>query len=95
MSVQVIVQHRVSDYDAWKPFFEQHGVVRRSHGATGHVIYRSITDPNTVVVVNQFATDEGAQAFLADPSLREIMGQAGVQGAPDVYVCREQETVGY
>lgn len=93
--VAVIVRHRVRDYDAWKPVFDEHGEVRRSHGALGHQIYRLSDDPNTVVVVNQFRDAGGAKAFATDPSLPEVMQRAGVEGHPDIAFCEHVESVDY
>jgi hypothetical protein len=28
----VIVQHRLKDYDAWKPVFDEHQAARKQHG---------------------------------------------------------------
>lgn len=93
--VAVIVRHRVRDYEAWKPIFDEHGAVRRRHGALGHRLYRVAGDPDEQVIVNLFQDAEGAQAFLADPSLREVMQRAGVEGQPDVLVCDRTESVDY
>jgi heme-degrading monooxygenase HmoA len=93
--VAVIVRHRVRDFDAWKPIFEEHGDIRRGHGALGHQLYRLSDDPNMVVVVNRFRDAEGARAFAADPSLPEVMRRAGVEGAPDIAFCEHVESVDY
>jgi hypothetical protein len=91
----VMVQHRVRDYDAWKPVFDEHGEVRRRHGATGHVIYRSLDDPNDVTVVNFFPSRQQAEALVADPSTQEGMERAGVIGEPRVTWAEETEQVDY
>ena len=75
---KVIVQHHVVDYDRWYPVFTEHEEIRRRHGATGHSINRVATDPNTIVIVNDFATLEGARAFSQDPSLPAAMERGGV-----------------
>jgi hypothetical protein len=95
MAVQVIVKHHVKDYDAWKPLFDEHGSVRRANGATGHALYRGVEDPNQLVIVNSFATLEGARAFMTDPGLKDVMDKAGVDSAPDITVSEEAETVSY
>jgi heme-degrading monooxygenase HmoA len=92
---KVIVSHHVSDYDQWYPVFKEHGEVRRTHGATGHTVTRTVEDPNQLVVVNEFATVEGAQAFMADPSLADAMQRAGVDGEPTIYLVDEVEDVRY
>lgn len=92
---KVIVQHHVADYERWYPVFTEHGDVRRKHGATGHAIHRAVEDPNLIVIVNDFATLDGARAFSTDPSLPDAMRRAGVDGAPQVWIVNEAEAVRY
>ena len=82
--VILVVHHRVADFDAWKQVFDEHEPVRRGHGETEHRVYRELNDPNRVVVHNDFPSREAAQAFLDDPSLREVMARAGVEGEPGI-----------
>ncbi len=92
---KVIVQHHVADYDRWYPVFTEHEEIRRRHGATGHSINRAVADPNSVVIVNEFATLEGARAFSQDPSLPGAMEQGGVEGPPQVWIVGESEAKRY
>jgi len=91
----IMVQHTVRDYDAWKPLFDEHQAVRTRHGATGHVLYQSADDPNEVTVLNQFPSRAQAEAFAADPSLKEAMERGGVISEPRVTWLQETETVDY
>lgn len=92
---RVIVQHHVADYDRWYPVFTEHESVRRQHGATGHSISRDVSDPNTIVIVNEFATLEGALGFRDDPSLPAAMERGGVDGPPQVWIAEDAETTAY
>jgi hypothetical protein len=92
---QVIVQHHVADFDRWLDVFNEHQAVRQRHGATGHSIGRVAGDENTVVIVNDFATLEGARAFSADPSLPEAMHRGGVDGAPQVWITDDTLAAAY
>ena len=92
---KVIVQHHVSDFARWYPVFTEHQAVRQAHGATGHSLNRSTDDPNSLVIVNDFATVEGARAFSRDPSLPEAMARAGVDSAPQVWIVEETEARAY
>jgi len=92
---KVIVQHHVVDYDRWLPVFAEHQAARQSNGATGHSVNRAVGDPNTLVIVNDFATVEGAQAFMQDPSLSAAMERGGVDGAPQVWLVEEAEAKQY
>jgi heme-degrading monooxygenase HmoA len=92
---KAIVQHHVVDYDRWFPAFTEHQAVRQSHGATGHSVNRAVGDPNTVVIVTDFATRDGAQAFMQDPSLRAAMERGGVDGTPQVWIVEEADAKVY
>jgi quinol monooxygenase YgiN len=91
----VIVQHKVRDYDAWKSVFDEHQAVRTRHGATGHELYRGLEDPNELTIVNQFPSKEQAEAFAADPSLKEAMERGGVVSEPRITWAQETEAVDY
>jgi len=92
---KVIVQHHVVDFDRWHPVFTEHEEIRRRHGATGHSVNRAVADPNTIVIVNDFATLEGARAFSQDPSLPAAMERGGVDGPPQVWIVDEAEAKQY
>jgi heme-degrading monooxygenase HmoA len=74
-----IVHHRVADYDAWKAVYDGVADMQRAGGVLDHAVLRSADDPNMVVVVHTFASQEAAHAFFADnPDLKAAMGSAGV-----------------
>jgi len=89
--VTLVVHHSVRDFDAWKPVFDEHEQVRRSHGEVEHRIYRDIQDRNRVIVHNDFPSEEAARGFLEDPSLKEAMSRAGVEGEPGVALIERAE----
>jgi heme-degrading monooxygenase HmoA len=91
----IIVQHKVRDYETWKPVFDEHEATRRRHGATGHELYRSLEDPNETTVVTHFPSREQAEAFAADPSLKDAMERGGVVGEPRITWAAETETAEY
>jgi len=93
--MDLIVQHKVRDYDAWKLVFDEHGDVRRRYGATGHELYRGIDDPDELTIVNHFPSRDQAAAFVADPSLKEAMERGGVISEPRITWAEHVETVDY
>jgi hypothetical protein len=93
--VKVVVAHHVAEYDRWYPVFIEQEEVRRAHGAQGHTVHRGVEDPNALLVVNEFATLEGAQAFMTDPSLPEAMRRAGVDREPTIYLVEQTHDVRY
>jgi hypothetical protein len=86
MTTTLAVRHSVSDFGTWQAAFQGHEKVRRSHGATG---YRVLRDGNDLLVLIEFSDAAGADAFQADPSLKEAMHTAGVVGTPDISIRTE------
>jgi len=91
----IIVQHTVRDFDAWKAVFNEHEATRRRFGATGHELYRGFEDPNEVTVVSHFPSKEQAEAFAADPSLKEAMERGGVMSEPRITWAQEAGAADY
>jgi hypothetical protein len=85
----IIIRHRVADFDAWKPVFDEHGSVRREHGLTDHAVLRDEDDPNVVTLL--LGTDDTARAreFFGSEGLREAMQSAGVVSQPDIWITNE------
>jgi quinol monooxygenase YgiN len=95
MTVILVVHHRVADYDAWKLVFDEHESVRRAHGEFEHRVYRDIHDPNRVIVHNDFPSEDAARGFMEDPSLKEAMARAGVEGEPGMSFIERAERKAY
>lgn len=91
----VIVQHRVRDFDAWRPVFEEHQPVREQYGCTGHLLYRGLDDPNELTIIMQYPSRQEAEGFANDPSLREAMERGGVESEPRVTMVQEAEAADY
>ena len=88
----VAVRQTVADYGTWKQGFDGHEAARRQHGCTAHRVLR---DGNDVLVLVDFPSRAAAESFTTDPTLREAMRRAGVQGAPDITFREETETKSY
>ena len=80
--VTLVVFHHVADYDSWKTAFDEHEDVRRGHGQLEHRVYRSVDNPNRVVVHNDFPSEDAARGLMDDPSLADAMRRAGVTDEP-------------
>jgi hypothetical protein len=58
----MVHQLKVEDFDTWKPFFDEDPVGRKQ-AARGHIMLRSIDDPNEVFTRVEFDSVEDARAF--------------------------------
>ena len=82
----LFVRHTVADYGAWRQVYDEFDAERKSMGVTSHGVYQLEGDPNDVTAYHEFATAEAAKSFAASPRLKEVMGKAGVQGVPTVWI---------
>lgn len=86
MSATLIVRHKVNDYAAWRPVYDEVEPLRQQYGCTGKREFQLANDANDVLVTHDFPTAEQANGFAGDPALKEAMGRAGVVGAPNIEV---------
>jgi len=82
MVTTLAIVHRVRDFGSWKPIYDEHGTSRKEHGCTSETLFRGDDDPNNVTVVLEFPDRAAVDGFIEDPSLKEAMGHAGVEGRP-------------
>jgi heme-degrading monooxygenase HmoA len=81
---QLFVKHTINDFNRWKTVYDSVAGARDRHGCTGSRVMRGAQDPNTVVVLEEYRTLDGAQAWAQSSELRVAMGHAGVTGVPDI-----------
>ena len=80
------VRHRVEDYPKWKEVFDSTAEYKRSNGWKGYRLHAIEGDPNHVLVMEEFETEEQARGFIGSEYLREAMGRAGVSDEPEILV---------
>ena len=82
----LLTQHKVRNYDEWRPHFDRHEPIRVAAGITNPRVYRNASDPNDLVLLFDVADVEGAKQFGQSQDLRETMERAGVIMPPTVRV---------
>lgn len=80
----LVIEHKVSNYDKWKPNYDAHDSVRLAAGIHNYVVSRRYPDSNTVVVALRADNLDSAKAFINNPSLKSAMQKGGVTGTPDI-----------
>jgi len=84
-----IVKHPVTDYAAWRTRYEEVQPLRDKHGVSAADVLHDPADPNNVTVLHWFPSVSQAQAFAADPALKDAMASAGVTAAPRIEIVVE------
>ena len=76
------ILHKVANFAKWKPKYEAHDSVRRSHGLTNYVLGRGLNDSNMVLIVLKMDDVNKAKELAASAGMKETMQKAGVIGKP-------------
>ena len=87
--VNVLVQHQVKDYAAWRKVFDSVKDARKSSGAVSEQVYRDASDSNKITGMFKWDSLEHAQKFMQSSDLRTAMQNAGVIGVPTVTYLNE------
>ena len=87
--VLMIIQHSVGDYDAWRIEYDNAQPIRDRHSVSDAIVLRNADDPNDITGLHWFPSIDEAQAFAADPDLKDAMAKAGVIGPPRIEISVE------
>ena len=74
----VLVQHRVSDYAAWKVVYDGINDLLTESGVRRHEVKRLVEDPNMVVVSHEFDGIDDARRFVSEGRVKAAMNRAGL-----------------
>jgi hypothetical protein len=88
--VLLVAIHPVRDYVTWGRMLAEGLQQLEGRGVVGHRLYRSVDDPNEVMVALELESKEHAEALLRDGDrLRAWLDQAGVEVYPSVFIGEE------
>jgi hypothetical protein len=82
---QMIVHHKVRDYEAWRPGFDEHEGSRIAAGITNGRVFRGTDDPNDLLIILDVADIERARTWSQSNDLRSAMQRVGVVGPPAIH----------
>jgi hypothetical protein len=76
--------HCVPDYERWAEVVREHGGL--VPGVVSMTVYRSIDDPNEVMVEAELESADAARDLIPSTSLRDLLDRAGVEIYPPVFI---------
>jgi hypothetical protein len=82
--VKVIISHKVKDYEAWRPIFDQDQDRRQKFGFRNQHVFRDVNDANHIYMSAEIDNPSVLDNFFEDPDLAEKMKKAGVISDPKV-----------
>ncbi len=84
--VVIALNHKVQDFDAWRPHFDADIERRKTAGVNAEHVLRGADDPNNVYIYFEVDDPAGVNQMLDSPELAAKMEEAGVIGQPNVTV---------
>jgi heme-degrading monooxygenase HmoA len=81
----ILVRHRVEQYDRWKKVFDEFIDTRKSSGEKSFRILRPEDDPDNLYLFFQWDTAERAKEFFKSSVLEKTMQNAGVAEVPEIH----------
>jgi quinol monooxygenase YgiN len=90
--VTLVIEHGMADWAAWKQVFDEHATTRKAHGCIGEELFQAADGALRIMNVMRWPDQASAEGFIADPSLGEAMGRAGVTGEPRITFWQSVET---
>ncbi|NIQ40124.1 MAG: cyclase [Proteobacteria bacterium] len=89
----VLIRHKVEHYATWKSVFDEHGSARKAIGSKGGHLFRTVDDPNELVILLELDDLAKAREFVQSEDLRQAMQRSGVSDQPDIYFLEQVERV--
>jgi len=74
----LMVRTDVEDFDRWKQVFEENAGARTAHGCRRVRRFRSTANPNHLLILFDWDTEENAKAFSSSPQLATTKAKAGI-----------------
>jgi len=87
--VTLFVRHTVSEYKTWRKIYDDFAPIQKAKGVEAQAVYQAADNPNDITVTHSFATREAAQAFVKSEELKKAMQNAGVVGAPTIWIANK------
>lgn len=87
------IEHAVPDFTGWKRAFDSDPADRKGSGVRRYQVFRSVDDPNYVLVDLEFDTREAAEGLLA--KMRQVWTGEGrnVMRNPQARIVDTVETI--
>jgi heme-degrading monooxygenase HmoA len=82
----VLIEHLVEDYETFQKSYLDDAERRGRYGSLGGTMFRSVDDPDKVIIVLEWDDLEGAREWAASPERHEAMQRAGSIGTPRITV---------
>jgi hypothetical protein len=82
---KIVVIYHVRDYPTWYASYQGFAAQRAAAGLRNGQVFRSVSDPNTVVIYSEVDDLGKYSAFLNSPELKAEQQKSGALGPPEAF----------
>lgn len=82
----VILNHKVKDYQNWKPLYDADAARRNAVGMRELAVGEKANDPGNVFIIWQVEDAAAVEMMLQDPELHARMAEGGVISTPELII---------
>jgi hypothetical protein len=75
---------KVKDFNAWQTSYNGNEKNRTSAGIAKSKVFRSIDDPNDVLILQDVADISKARTWYSSSEMKSVMEKSGVVGSPSI-----------
>ena len=85
--------HHATDYAVWKSTFHKAESIaaRKAAGEKSYMLLRTIDDPNTFVLLNEWEDMARLREFMQSETLRTLQADSGLVGQPEIFIFEDVE----
>ena len=76
----------VEDYDEWKSDFEGYHTQRAEHGGQSYQLFQAADDPNEIIILIEFDTEENARGWTKYLQGEEESTESGMSSVEISYL---------
>lgn len=80
--IYIFGSHPVQDFNTWKPVFDSDQARATAAGVQLQQLFQDLDNPNNISMLFSAPSKEVFDRFCADPTLGQLMQQAGVLAPP-------------
>ena len=85
----VILNHKVEDYNKWRPIFDADLPRRTQAGMRNEKVFRGADEPNNIYIMAEVADPSYTARMMEDPDLAARMKEAGVISKPSITILNQ------
>ena len=87
----LLIRHKVTDFETWKPVFDELDATRRAYGCQGSWLFRNDDNPSETLILLAWDDLDRARLYVQSDELRDALNRGEVADEPDFWFLEDTE----